>query len=70
MTTADTLNLSRYAKPQEVMQSLGYTDRGAFWNFVRRSGVPHVRLNQRRILFERTALDAWLSVRSVGGGTR
>jgi predicted DNA-binding transcriptional regulator AlpA len=63
-------DLSRFAKSNEVMQLLGYGDRGAFWQFVRRSGLPHHRLNQRRILFERTALNAWLAARSVGGNAR
>jgi hypothetical protein len=38
------------------MELLGYQDRASFWDFVRRSGVPHVRLNARRILFEEQAL--------------
>lgn len=48
------------------MALLGYRDRGSFWFFVRSQGVPHIVLNQRRIVFDRHALDAWLQRRSVG----
>jgi hypothetical protein len=47
------------------MDLLGYQDRASFWDFVRRSGVPHVRLNARRILFEEQALLDWIRRKSV-----
>lgn len=50
----------------EVMTMLGYKDRGSFWFFVRSKGVPHIVLNQRRIVFDRRALNAWLARRAVG----
>lgn len=55
----------RFVKSGAVMELLGYQDRASFWDFVRRSGVPHVRLNARRILFEEQALLDWLRRRSV-----
>lgn len=55
----------RFLKSGAVMELLGYQDRASFWDFVRRSGVPHVRLNARRILFEEQALLDWLRRRSV-----
>jgi predicted DNA-binding transcriptional regulator AlpA len=54
----------RYLKSTAVMTLLGYTSRASFWEFVRRSGVPHIRLNARRIMFEEKALLAWLAQRS------
>jgi predicted DNA-binding transcriptional regulator AlpA len=71
-TTSETHRqvLGRFLKPTEVMQALGYSDRTSFWQFVARNGVPHIRLNQRRILFERDALEAWLASRTVGGNAR
>ena len=55
----------RYLRSTAVMALLGYRNRASFWEFVRRSGVPHVRLNARRIMFEEQALRAWLAHRSA-----
>lgn len=55
----------RFLKSGVVMELLGYQNRASFWDFVRRSGVPHVRLNARRILFEEQALLDWIRRRSV-----
>ena len=55
----------RFLKSGVVMELLGYQDRASFWDFVRRSGMPHVRLNARRILFEEQALLDWIRRRSV-----
>ena len=55
----------RYLRSAAVMALLGYRNRASFWEFVRRSGVPHVRLNARRIMFEEQALRAWLGRRSA-----
>jgi hypothetical protein len=46
------------------MAMLGYENRAAFWDFVRRDAVPHIRFNPRRIMFEQEALDDWLTRRS------
>lgn len=51
-------------KSSDVMKRFGYASRAAFWEFVRRDGVPHVRFNARRIMFEERALEDWLSRRS------
>ncbi len=58
------LNGRSYLKSSAVMEMLGYKNRASFWDFVRRSGVPHVRLNQRRIMFDEIALADWLNRRS------
>ena len=55
----------RYLRSAAVMALLVYRNRASFWEFVRRSGVPHVRLNARRIMFEEQALRAWLARRSA-----
>ncbi len=49
---------------REVMKMLGYQTRAGFWTFVHRHGVPHVRLNARKVLFSRVALEDWLAHRS------
>ncbi len=51
----------RYIKSAAVMELLGYQNRAAFWAFIRNAGVPHVRLNARRIMFEEQALSDWLN---------
>ena len=52
-------------KSSAVMKRFGYASRAAFWEFVRRDGVPHIRFNARRIMFEERALEDWLSRRST-----
>ncbi len=47
----------------EVMRRFGYKDRHAFWDFVRRKNVPHLRFNARVIRFERGPLEEWLQRR-------
>ena len=51
-------------KSSVVMAIFGYQNRSAFWDFVRRDGVPHIRFNPRRIMFEEAALNDWLAHRS------
>jgi hypothetical protein len=53
-----------------VMNRFGYKSRGPFWDFVRREGVPHFRLNARRILFDEQQLNDWLASRSSTGKGR
>ena len=48
------------------MKYFGYTNRSSFWDFVKRCGVPHIRLNSRRIMFDERALADWLNRRTVG----
>lgn len=52
-------------KSADVMAYFGYRNRCSFWDFVRRHGVPHVRLNARRIMFEEQALTDWIARRST-----
>lgn len=50
----------------EVMLRFGYKNRSSFWQFIKSRGVPHIRFNQRKIMFDPRALDGWLARRSVG----
>ena len=50
----------------EVMMKFGYKNRSYFWQFIKYSGVPHIRFNARKIMFDPRALDGWLARRSVG----
>lgn len=51
----------------EVMAVTGHRSRSAFWQFVHTSGVPHIRLNSKNIIFDQAALNCWLAARTVGG---
>jgi hypothetical protein len=51
----------------ELMSRWGYRSRSAFWQFVHASGVPHLRLNARRVVFERRAVESWEAKRRIGG---
>jgi|GEM_PF-6375002 len=47
---------------------LGYKGKSssAFWQFVHSSGVPHLRVNRRKIMFSEAAVYDWLTKRSDG----
>jgi len=55
-----------FLKSDQVMAMLGYSDRSSFWQAVRRSGIPYVRVNARRCIFDHAQLMAWIQRRSVG----
>ena len=65
--TAPILGGLRLLRSCEVKSLLGYGDTGAFWAAVRAAGIPHIRINPRRIVFEEAAVKAWLESRTVGG---
>jgi hypothetical protein len=64
MRSSGALLTRKFLKSSVVMEALGYTNRAAFWEFVRSAGVPHIRLNARRIIFEEAALMDWIGRRS------
>ena len=66
LAAAPTLGGARFLTAKEVKPLLGYTDTAAFWHAVRRAGIPFIRINRRRIIFEESALRAWLDSRTVG----
>jgi hypothetical protein len=51
---------------EQVMARYAYKARSSFWQFVHAKGVPHLRLNARKIMFSPAALEAWEAKRSVG----
>lgn len=55
----------RFLFSREVMQLLRYQNRSAFWQFVYANGVPHVRLNARKIVFDQRHLEEWIRRRSA-----
>jgi hypothetical protein len=66
-TPALPLTARTLLKSSTVMALFGYQNRSAFWDFVRRDGVPHIRFNPRRIMFEESALNDWLARHSSRG---
>jgi hypothetical protein len=55
-----------YLTGPEAQQLFRYANAAAFYEFVRRSGVPFVKLNGRRCLFPVAAVQAWISSHTVG----
>ena len=53
-----------------IMAQLGYSNRAAFLEFIKREGVPFYRLGARRFMFNRQEVDAWLALHKVGGTAR
>lgn len=64
------MSSTRFLKSRAVMVLFGYKNRSSFHQWVKSSGVPHVRLNQRRIVFEEAQLSDWVTKHSVGAHTR
>lgn len=55
-----------YLSSEEVMTLLGYKTPGAFYYAVHASGIPHVKITRKRVLFPKNALYAWLNSRTLG----
>lgn len=70
MPSSRALLTRKFLKSSVVMEALGYTNRAAFWEFVRSAGIPHIRLNARRIIFEEAALIDWIDRRSSSAALR
>ena len=49
------------------MAQLGYSNRAAFLEFIKREGLPFYGLGARRIMFDTLEVDSWLAQRKVGG---
>jgi hypothetical protein len=60
------LNSCRLRTARQVRQLLGYNSPSGFWQFVHSAGVPFIRLNSRRIMFDSAAVENWLRHRAVG----
>jgi hypothetical protein len=48
------------------MHHFRYGDRDAFMRFVKKSGMPRIRINRRRVMFDPIAVQAWVDRRSIG----
>jgi hypothetical protein len=60
-------NINDLMKTRQVMQILGYSAKSkrAFWATVYREGIPHIRVNQRLILFPKAGFADWLNSRAA-----
>ena len=50
-----------------VKARLGYRNKASFWAFVHRAGLPCIRLNARRIMFDQQQLEDWIASHSTTG---
>lgn len=57
----------RFLHADKVRELLGYANRSCFWEAVRRAGIPYIKLNQRRFLFDAAEVEAWLKRRTIQG---
>ncbi len=48
----------------EMMGLLSCSSKSRFWNTVHTQRVPFTRINGRKVLFHRAAVDAWLNKRA------
>jgi predicted DNA-binding transcriptional regulator AlpA len=55
-----------YLDSKTVAKKLGYANPDdAFWQFVRNQRVPHIPINQRKIIFDEALLEQWIDSRLV-----
>jgi hypothetical protein len=54
----------------EARERCGYQNRISFMAAVRNYGIPHIRFNARRIMFDPDALDEWMRARTIGSTKR
>jgi len=64
MNNNNRLNNMELITPPEVMSLLHYTNRASFWEAAKKEGIPFFKINKRRILFCRRAVENWLQSRS------
>lgn len=60
----------RILRPEAVMRQFGYSDCTTFWQAVKRSGCPYIRITKRRAVFREGDLAAWMDARMEGGPVR
>jgi hypothetical protein len=65
-TAQPTDEANRFMNTAELMKLLRYSSRRQFTEFLRRSGVPMIRVSATKIIYERAAVDAWLQSRTIG----
>jgi predicted DNA-binding transcriptional regulator AlpA len=56
----------RLRTTKEMMAYFGYSDSEAFLEFAKKSGLPRIRLNARRTMFDPVAVQAWVDRRTIG----
>ena len=61
------INERRFLNTGAVMRMLGYSNAQAFWVAVRSAGIPFIRINARKSIFDESAIMQWLESRTVGG---
>jgi hypothetical protein len=64
------LSERRFLNSNIVRKLLGYSDSASFFAGVRTSGIPHIVINRKKILFDEIAVNAWLESRTVGKGSQ
>ncbi len=50
---------------EQAMAYLGYTEKTGFLKAVKRYGVPRIKINKRRVVFQRASLEAWRADRTI-----
>lgn len=48
----------------QMRKILRYDNAASFREFVKASGIPHIKINSRRILFDQAKVDRWLAART------
>lgn len=51
---------------EEMMEMFGYRDKSAFFQEIKRQGVPYTRINSRKTIFFEEQVRAWLKAHTFG----
>jgi hypothetical protein len=67
-TTSQTNTERRLESSEWAKRRYGYTatTKAAFYNFIKRNGIPFIRLGARKIAFDPVAVEAFEARRTVG----
>lgn len=49
---------------ETLMAELGYKSRSSFFTAVHSKGIPHLRVNKRKVVFYRNEVEAWKRART------
>lgn len=56
----------RLRTTKEMTAYFGYANSESFLDYAKKNGMPRIRLNARRIMFDPVAVQAWMDKRTIG----
>lgn len=51
---------------REAAKLMGYSNPVSYLRAVRKYGIPHIRINEKKLIFDRASLERWKQSRTIG----